>query len=77
MKYRFERPLGSAAEYEQAQKRVPDAFTQWKRRPNLKIELFVVRVGERGGRMLVECDDRWPSTRHARPSQRPNSRRGR
>lgn len=80
MKYmigRFERQQGGSAEYEQAQERIPDVFTQWKRPPNFKIELFVVRVGERDGRMLVECDDRWLSTRHARPLQRSYSRRGR
>lgn len=37
-------------------------FTQWKTPADFKIELFVVRVGEWGGHMLVDCDD--PSTVH-------------
>lgn len=32
-------------------------FTQWKAPSNFKIELFVVRVGEWGGHLLVDCDD--------------------
>jgi len=32
-------------------------FTQWKAPPNFRIEVFVVRVGEWGGHMLVDCDD--------------------
>mgnify|MGYP003693839413 CR=1 FL=1 len=35
---------------------------QWKAPANFKIELFVVRVGEWGGHMLVDCDD--PATVH-------------
>ena len=58
----FERPQGSAMEYENAQKRILEVFTQWKAPKNFKIELFVVRVGEWGGHMLVECDD--PVTVH-------------
>ena len=58
----FERPQGSPAEYENAQKRILDVFTQWKAPPNFKIEVFVVRVGEWGGHMLVDCDD--PLTVH-------------
>jgi muconolactone delta-isomerase len=53
----FERPQGSAAEYEKAQKRVLDVFRQWEAPSNFKIELFVVRVGDWGGYMLVDCDD--------------------
>lgn len=53
----FERPQGSAMEYENAQKRILEVFTQWKAPANFKIELFVVRVGEWGGHMLVNCDD--------------------
>ena len=34
-----------------------DVFGQWKAPANFKIELFVVRVGEWGGHMLVDCDD--------------------
>ncbi|RJG01524.1 DUF3303 domain-containing protein [Noviherbaspirillum sedimenti] len=53
----FERPQGSPTEYENAQKRILDVFGQWKAPANFKIELFVVRVGEWGGHMLVDCDD--------------------
>ena len=45
----FERPQGSPTEYENAQKRILEVFTQWKAPANFKIELFVVRVGEWGG----------------------------
>jgi muconolactone delta-isomerase len=58
----FERPQGSPIEYENAQKRILDVFTKWKAPANFKIELFVVRVGEWGGHMLVDCDD--PATVH-------------
>ena len=60
MKYMLtwsERPQGSPIEYENAQKRILEVFTQWKAPANFKIELFVVRVGEWGGHMLVDCDD--------------------
>jgi Protein of unknown function (DUF3303) len=53
----FERPQGSPTEYEHAQKRILDVFRQWKAPANFKIELFVVRVGEWGGHLLVDCDD--------------------
>jgi hypothetical protein len=41
----FERPQGSPMEYENAQKRILEVFTQWKAPDNFKVELFVVRVG--------------------------------
>jgi len=53
----FERPQGSALEYENAQKRLLDVFGKWKAPVNFKIELFVVRVGDWGGYMMVDCDD--------------------
>ncbi len=53
----FERSQGSPAEYENAQKRILEVFGQWQAPENFKIEVFVVRVGEWGGHMLVECDD--------------------
>jgi muconolactone delta-isomerase len=53
----FERPQGSAIEYENAQKRILEVFGQWKAPAGLKIEFFVVRVGEWGGHMLVDCDN--------------------
>jgi len=60
MKYMLtwtERPQGSAIEYENAQKRILEVFTQWKAPDNFKIELFVIRVGDWGGYMLLDCDD--------------------
>ena len=56
------RPHGSYAEYENAQKRILEVFGQWNAPDNVKIEAFVVRVGEVGGYMLAECDD--PLTIH-------------
>lgn len=56
----YERSQGSPAEYENAQnaqKRILEVFTQWKAPDNFKIEMFVVRVGDWGGHMLVDCDD--------------------
>jgi hypothetical protein len=58
----FERPQGSPIEYENAQKRILEVFGQWKAPANFKIEFFVIRVGEWGGHMLMECDD--PLTIH-------------
>ena len=52
MKYMLtwsERPQGSPIEYENAQKRILEVFTQWKSPANFKIELFVIRVGDWGG----------------------------
>ena len=60
MKYKiswFERPQGSAMEYENAQKRIMEVLGQWKPPSSFKIEFPVVRVGEWGGYMLVDCDD--------------------
>src|SRR5260370_14979974 len=51
-----ERPQGSPAEYETAQKRILEGFGQWKAPENFKIEFFVVRVGDWGGHLLVNCD---------------------
>jgi hypothetical protein len=52
-----ERPQGSPAEYENAQKRILEVFGRWKAPANFKIEFFVVRVGDWGGHLLVDCDD--------------------
>ena len=60
MKYMIswnERPQGSPMEYENAQKRILDVFSPWKPPANFKIESFVIRVGDWGGYMLMECDD--------------------
>lgn len=65
MKYMIswnERPQGSPAEYEQAQTRILEVFGQWKAPANFKIEFFVIRVGDWGGYLLVDCDD--PLTLH-------------
>src|SRR2546426_11836369 len=58
----FERSQGSPMEYENAQRRILEVFRPWKAPANFKIEVFVVRVGEWGGHMLVDCDD--PTTVH-------------
>src|SRR4030095_9911999 len=42
----FERPQGSALEYENAQKRILGVFRQWEMPSSLKLHFFVVRVGE-------------------------------
>jgi hypothetical protein len=60
MKYMLtwnERSQGSPMEYENAQKRILEVFTQWKAPDNFKIEMFVIRVGDWGGFMLLDCDD--------------------
>ena len=51
MKYMItwnERSQGSPIEYENAQKRILEVFTQWKAPDNFKIEMFVIRVGRLG-----------------------------
>ena len=53
----FERPQGSALEYENAQKRILGVFRHWQMPAGLKVHVFVVRVGEYGGHMLVETSD--------------------
>ena len=53
----FERPQGSPMEYENAQKRILEVFGQWKAPGNFTIDVFVIRVGEWGGHMLMECGD--------------------
>src|SRR4051812_39850830 len=50
-----ERSQGSPIEYENAQTRILEVFTQWKAPDNFKIELFVIRVGDWGGYMLLDC----------------------
>ena len=60
MKYMItweERPMGSALEYEAAQKRILEVFTKWQMPEALKIEHFLVRLGDHGGFILVETDD--------------------
>ena len=60
MKYMItfnERAQGSAILYENAQTRVIEIFSKWEAPSNFKIELFVVRVGDFGGYLMVDCDD--------------------
>jgi hypothetical protein len=60
MKYMLtwsERPQGSPTEYENAQKRILEVFTRWEAPANFTIELFVIRVGDWGGYMMLDCDD--------------------
>ena len=71
----FERPQGSPIEYENAQKRILEVFGQWKAPANFKIEFFVIRVGQWGGHMLVECDDPLTVHKFARCSLRLYLRR--
>lgn len=52
-----ERPQGSPADYENAQKRILEVFLQWDAPATFTIEEFVIRVGDWGGYMLVDCDD--------------------
>jgi muconolactone delta-isomerase len=53
----WERSQGSPMEYENAQTRILEVFRQWKAPDNFKIELFVIRVGDWGGYMMLDCDD--------------------
>ena len=53
----WERSQGSPMEYENAQTRILEVFRQWKAPANFKIELFVIRVGDWGGYMMLDCDD--------------------
>jgi muconolactone delta-isomerase len=52
-----ERPQGSAAEYERAQSRILGLFRHWEMPSTFKVGLFVVRIGEWGGHLLIETDD--------------------
>jgi hypothetical protein len=52
----WERPGGSYADYEAAQKRVLNVFQDWEMPESLDIHQFVVRVGEFGGYMVLETD---------------------
>ncbi|MGY1810155.1 DUF3303 domain-containing protein [Blastococcus sp. SYSU D00669] len=53
-----ERPTGSAAEYEAAQKRILEVFADWKMPESLEFQQFLVRVGEFGGYAVIETDSR-------------------
>ncbi len=58
----WERPGGSHADYEAAQKRVLSVFQKWQMPKSLTIHQFVVRVGEFGGYAVLETDK--PSDLH-------------
>jgi hypothetical protein len=53
----WERPGGSYADYEAAQKRVLSVFQNWEMPESLDIHQFVVRVGEFGGYAVLETDN--------------------
>lgn len=53
----WERPGGSYADYEAAQKRVLDVFQNWEMPESLDIHQFVVRVGEFGGYAVLETEN--------------------
>jgi hypothetical protein len=53
----WERPGGSYADYEAAQKRVLSVFEPWEMPESLDIHQFVVRVGEFGGYAVLETDN--------------------
>jgi hypothetical protein len=53
----WERPGGSYADYEAAQKRVLNVFQNWEMPESLDIHQFVVRVGEFGGYMVLDTDN--------------------
>jgi hypothetical protein len=60
MKYMItwrERPMGSAADYEGAQKRIMAVFKEWKIPESVTVLQFLVRAGDWGGFMLVETED--------------------
>ena len=53
----WERPGGSHADYEAAQKRVLSVFRDWQMPETLQFHQFLVRVGEFGGYAVIETDD--------------------
>ena len=52
-----ERPGGSHADYEAAQKRILAMLQKWEMPESLQIHQFLVRVGEFGGYAVVETDN--------------------
>ncbi len=52
----WERPGGSAADYEAAQARVLAVFQKWQMPESLTFHQFLVRVGEFGGYAVIETD---------------------
>jgi hypothetical protein len=52
-----QRPTGSVAEYEAAQKRILSVFAAWEMPGSLTFHQFLVRLGEFGGCAVVETDN--------------------
>ena len=52
----WERPGGSHADYEAAQKRVLSVFEKWQMPESLHFHQFLVRIGEFGGYAVIETD---------------------
>lgn len=52
----WERPTGSDADYEAAQKRILGVFQHWQMPASLQFHQFLVRVGEFGGYAVLETD---------------------
>src|SRR5258708_35482200 len=52
-----ERPQGPPKKCERPRTRILGFCTKWKAPANFKIELFVIRVGDWGGYMMLDCDD--------------------
>lgn len=52
-----ERPMGSAGDYEGARARILDLFRHWETPAELRIQSFLVRLGEAGGFMIEETED--------------------
>ena len=52
-----ERPGGSAADHEAAQKRILDILQKWEIPETITFHQFLVRVGEFGGYAVLETDD--------------------
>jgi hypothetical protein len=53
----WERPGGSAADHEAAQKRILDIFQKWEMPETFTFHQFLVRIGEFGGYAVLETDD--------------------
>jgi hypothetical protein len=53
----WERPGGSHADYESAQKRILGVFQKWQIPESFTFHQFLVRVGEFGGYAVLETDD--------------------
>jgi Domain of unknown function (DUF3303) len=77
MKYMItwnERSQGSPMEYENAQKRILEVFTQWKAPDKFKIEMFVIRWATGAGICCWIATIPWRFTSSARCCLLLNSR---